>query len=367
MPLHLTKIKAMTRPTRILGLGNVILDSTMSVDEKYLKEKDLPLNSQIICRNDEQRAILKTVVEDQRSVLTTGGCCANTLKFMDAVKKNHGQPEKFISTFVGRIGTCEYSKIYREKISENIDHQILIDSEKNLPTGLAAGLTFQENRCLLADLGAVDEGIRDFSLIENDVDLMEFDIFYLPGMFLGSSGTAVIEEIYKVTNPAVWAKGGRNGTHSQNDDEMKTAKPLLAINLSATFLLDDAVLREHLRQSVAYADLIFGNSEEFDKADEHGFDFTDKLVIITHGCDPVQVKYNQEVRSHPMKVKTEVAGDTVAAGDGFVSGFFYQFIELGLGYEVGAEMPFDLGEIGKCVEYGNEIAGMIIQKKGSDI
>ena len=72
--------------------------------------------------------------------------------------------------------------------------------------------------------------------------------------------------------------------------------------------------------------------------------------------------------------KIKVKGDTVAAGDGFVSGFFFKFIELEILNKLqfnqnGIINPFIncLDDLKLCVEYGNSIAGEIIQNEGASI
>lgn len=69
-------------------------------------------------------------------------------------------------------------------------------------------------------------------------------------------------------------------------------KPLLAINLSATYLFENPTLKQFLKQACSYSDIVFGNSEEYQLAVDNGFDFENKLVVITNGADDVRYFYN---------------------------------------------------------------------------
>lgn len=62
-------------------------------------------------------------------------------------------------------------------------------------------------------------------------------------------------------------------------------------------------------------------------------------------------------------------GDTVAAGDGFVSGFLFKFIENSLIEQVNFnhEMPYPRSLLDECVNYGNLVAGMVIMNEGAAI
>ena len=192
----------MTSTTKnILGLGNVILDLTIPVKLNYLERHDLPINSQIIVKNQQQKAILDDVVANKKAVITTGGCCVNTLKFMHKIreekdKQEEGSSVSFNTCFLGRIGDptiCKYTKIYSEKIKNQIDNLFLIPSSQKKPIGMAAGLTYKENRCLLANLGAVEEGLTDTKIFENyKIDIDNYHLVYAPGMFLGSSGIEIL-------------------------------------------------------------------------------------------------------------------------------------------------------------------------------
>merc|ERR1711953_1382789 len=106
-------------------------------------------------------------------------------------------------------------------MANQVTHSHMLSS--HLPTGQVACLTHDDSRTLLADLGAVEHPITNFP-DQLHADLDQFDILYLPGMFINSSGVGILEEFM-----------------NQKSDES-----LLAINLSATFIIEDDRAFENL-------------------------------------------------------------------------------------------------------------------------
>ena len=111
-------------------------------------------------------------------------------------------------------------------------------------TGKVACLVEGENRTLLADLGAVEEPIVEFPNISDfsPGNLHEYNLCYLPGMFLNSSGNGILKEYLT----------------------KRSSTAIIAVNLSATFIINDDAGFERLLFAAERADIIFGNEEEWE-------------------------------------------------------------------------------------------------------
>lgn len=360
---------------KILGVGNALLDINLKVTATYLQQLNLPSNTQLLTDESTKSRdvkVFKDLFENPKASINTGGCCGNTLKFIQQVSNCVNLPIK--TSFVGKIGKDVQGEKFKSLMDEQVTSCNLLVSE-HAQTGKVACLVEGENRTLLADLGAVEEPIVEFPNISDFSagNLHEYNLCYLPGMFLNSSGNGILKEFFTKRSDIA----------------------IIAVNLSATFIINDDAGFERLLFAAERADIIFGNEEEwelFQKRTRNYFvkldgdfvengsskdslvDFDNKIVVVTRGGKDTKVRYNFGIarESYPVNdVHTIV--DTTGAGDAFVAGFLAFFMcksnENRLNQENYGldEMLNDKTLIQTSIKWGHAVAENCIHQIGAEI
>jgi adenosine kinase len=278
------------------------------------------------------------------------------------------------TSFLGRIGKDVQGEKFKTLMDEQVATCHLLVSE-HARTGKVACLVEGENRTLLADLGAVEEAITEFPKIPkfSTGSLQKYDLCYLPGMFLNSSGNGILKEYHT----------------------KKSSTAVIAVNLSATFIINDDAGFERLLFAAERADIIFGNEEEWElfqnrtrnyfvkldggfvengSSEESLVDFDNKIVVVTRGGKDTKVRYNFGIarESYPVNDVSTIV-DTTGAGDAFVAGFLAFFMwksnENRLNQEnYGVdEMLNDKTLIQTSIKWGHAVAENCIHQIGAEI
>jgi len=147
---------------------------------------------------------------------------------------------------------------------------------------------------------------------------------------------------------------------------------LFSFNVSAAFIVD--FFHAQLMSVLPYADILFGNDDEFrslGKKNDWGDDLKviakhtselpkensqrKRVVVITRGCQPTYVydpTTSTVIEIEVKLVPQEEIVDVNGAGDSFVGGFLSQLV-LGKSLE-------------QCVHAGNYCAGVTIRTSGTD-
>lgn len=123
----------------MLGVGNPLLDITVSADVNLLKKYNLEANNAIIAE-DSHLPLYTEIIEKYDAEYTAGGSAQNTLRVCQWLLKHRGA-----SIYMGSVGKDNFSEILKVKATDdgvNVRYQY----QENVPTG--------KFFCLLCNLGA---------------------------------------------------------------------------------------------------------------------------------------------------------------------------------------------------------------------
>jgi fructokinase len=309
---------------KILGIGNAIVDVFVKVDDNFLYKNKLVKGSMKLIEKDEFET-LKNIIKIEK--IEAGGSVANTMAGIAYLGGN--------ASFVGKINSDEFGKIYRESLKKINVNFSYVEKKENLPTGASIiFITPDSERTMCTFLGASSQ------LSKNDInenDVREYEIIFLEG-YLWDKGSS--EEMFK---------------HIINLARKNNIK--LAMSLSDIFCVS-----RH-REDFFYLlkndlDILIGNENEINKLIQKEnllesiveLKKINKLIIITRSENGSVAILNNEI-TNCEGVKVEKVLDLTGAGDLFASGFFKEYL--------------DDSNIKKCLNRGSELASKIIQKIGA--
>ena len=309
---------------KILGIGNAIVDVFVKVDDNFLYKNKLVKGSMKLIENDEFET-LKNIIKIEK--IEAGGSVANTMAGIAYIGGN--------ASFVGKINSDEFGKIYRESLKKINVNFSYVEKKENLPTGASIiFITPDSERTMCTFLGASSQ------LSKNDInenDVREYKIIFLEG-YLWDKGSS--EEMFK---------------HIINLARKNNIK--VAMSLSDIFCVS-----RH-REDFFYLlkndlDILIGNENEINKLIQKEnllesiveLKKINKLIIITRSENGSVAILNNEI-TNCEGVKVEKVLDLTGAGDLFASGFFKEYL--------------DDSNIKKCLNRGSELASKIIQKIGA--
>jgi fructokinase len=309
---------------KILGIGNAIVDVFVKVDDNFLYKNKLVKGSMKLIEKDEFET-LKNIIKIEK--IEAGGSVANTMAGIAYLGGN--------ASFVGKINSDEFGKIYRESLKKINVNFSYVEKKENLPTGTSIiFITPDSERTMCTFLGASSQ------LSKNDInenDVREYEIIFLEG-YLWDKGSS--EEMFK---------------HIINLARKNNIK--VAMSLSDIFCVS-----RH-REDFFYLlkndlDILIGNENEINKLIQKEnllesiveLKKINKLIIITRSENGSVAILNNEI-TNCEGVKVEKVLDLTGAGDLFASGFFKEYL--------------DDSNIKKCLNRGSELASKIIQKIGA--
>jgi len=309
---------------KILGIGNAIVDVFVKVDDNFLYKNKLVKGSMKLIEKDEFET-LKNIIKIEK--IEAGGSVANTMAGIAYIGGN--------ASFVGKINSDEFGKIYRESLKKINVNFSYVEKKENLPTGASIiFITPDSERTMCTFLGASSQ------LSKNDInenDVREYKIIFLEG-YLWDKGSS--EEMFK---------------HIINLARKNNIK--VAMSLSDIFCVS-----RH-REDFFYLlkndlDILIGNENEINKLIQKEnllesiveLKKINKLIIITRSENGSVAILNNEI-TNCEGVKVEKVLDLTGAGDLFASGFFKEYL--------------DDSNIKKCLNRGSELASKIIQKIGA--
>ncbi|KFB49236.1 AGAP010137-PA-like protein [Anopheles sinensis] len=354
-------IASCDRCPRMVAFGNILLDISVELkDGKILEEFDLKPDDQREIPAEKLAALVSVAVETcGNPIYNPGGSALNTCRILRALG------EKNI-IFCGAVGIDENGQILQ---------QILKDSALNtciqtLPdqiTGTCMCLISGDKRSLNANIGASLHFKKEFvssrwcqskigvckSAAHTNID-EDIRIFYIEGYFVPEK-FHICCYIY--------------------DHYCKGTANLLVTNLNASYILQQFTVE--MRFLVENADLVFGNLAEFialaeiykcSDVDElarllikqYRKQNRSKILIATDGCRSVRFyhgagsKFSAESFPVPI-IPANTVVDTTGAGDSFVAGFLYKFMN--------DESP----TLVECIRYGCKVAGKVIRQVGCNL
>jgi fructokinase len=309
---------------KILGIGNAIVDVFVKVDDKFLLKNNLTKGSMKLIEKSEFEK-LKSSIKIEK--IEAGGSVANTMAGIAYLKGN--------SSFIGKVNSDEFGKIYKKSLEKiNVDFTY-IDKNENLATGASIiFITPDSERTMCTYLGISSK------LSKTDIDeihIKDYDIIFLEG-YLWDKG--ISEEMFKhVINIA-----------KKNSIEV-------AMSLSDIFCVSRH-REDFFKLLLNDLNLLIGNEKEINElmSKKNLLDSIkeisklNKLVIITKSENgSLAVLGNKIINCESVKVEKIL--DLTGAGDLFASGFLKEYLNQ--------------SDIKKCLQAGSKLAAKIIQKVGA--
>jgi len=331
----------------LLGMGNPLLDISVTVDAAFLKKYDLePANA--ILAEEKHQPLYPECIAMPGVEYIAGGATQNSIRVAQWMKKTCGIEGS--SSYMGCVGADDTAKTMRECCAKDgIDARYMEDA--STPTGTCAVLVVDNDRSLVANLAAANNYKVDHTSQDDHWAVVAgAKVIYSAGFFM----TVSPEAIEKVSTHAA-----ANGI-------------TYCFNLSAPFLMEVPPFKAVLTATMPRIDFLFGNETECATfAKTEGWEETKlediaakisllpkegkpRTVVITQGCDPTIVAVEGKTTTYPvLKLEKAQLVDTNGAGDAYVGGFL-----AGL---CGGK------EIAECCKMGAYAASEIVQVAGCAI
>ncbi len=309
---------------KILGIGNAIVDVFVKVDDIFLSKNKLVKGSMKLIEKNEFDSLKNSIKIEK---IEAGGSVANTMAGISYLKGN--------ASFIGKINTDEFGKIYRkslEKINVNFSY---VEKDENLPTGASIiFITPDSERTMCTYLGISSQ------LSKDDIDeknIKDYEIIFLEG-YLWDKGMS--EQMFK---------------HVINLAKRNNVK--IAMSLSDIFCVSRH-RDDFFKLLINDLNILIGNENEINELMQKNnlldsiqeLKKINKLIVITRGENGSLAILNNEI-TNCESVKIEKILDLTGAGDLFASGFLKEYL--------------DKSDIKKCLQAGSTLAAKVIQKIGA--
>jgi len=309
---------------KILGIGNAIVDVFVKVDDIFLSKNKLVKGSMKLIEKNEFESLKNSIKIEK---IEAGGSIANTMAGISYLKGN--------ASFIGKINTDEFGKIYRkslEKINVNFSY---VEKNENLPTGASIiFITPDSERTMCTYLGISSQ------LSKDDIDeknIKDYEIVFLEG-YLWDKGMS--EQMFK---------------HVINLAKKNNVK--IAMSLSDIFCVSRH-RDDFFKLLINDLNILIGNENEINELMQKNnlldsiqeLKKINKLIVITRSENGSLAILNNEI-TNCESVKIEKILDLTGAGDLFASGFFKEYL--------------DKSDIKKCLQAGSMLAAKVIQKIGA--
>ena len=309
---------------KILGIGNAIVDVFVKVDDIFLSKNKLVKGSMKLIEKNEFDSLKNSIKIEK---IEAGGSVANTMAGISYLKGN--------TSFIGKINTDEFGKIYRkslEKINVNFSY---IEKDENLPTGASIiFITPDSERTMCTYLGISSQ------LSKDDIDeknIKDYEIIFLEGY--------------------LWDKGMSEQMFKQVINLAKKNNVKIAMSLSDIFCVSRH-REDFFKLLINDLNILIGNENEINELMQKNnlldsiqeLKKINKLIVITRGENGSLAILNNEI-TNCESVKIEKILDLTGAGDLFASGFFKEYL--------------DKSDIKKCLQAGSTLAAKVIQKIGA--
>ncbi|KAF0976263.1 hypothetical protein FDP41_004938 [Naegleria fowleri] len=326
----------------LFGMCNPLLDISAVVPHTLIEKYNAPVGGAILAE-EKHLPLYAELVQNYPVRYIAGGATQNVMRVFQWMN----QVSYPTAVFVGCVGDDEYGRIMKESVTKD-GLKVIYQITKERPTGTCAALVCDNERALIANLGAAEKYSHEhYKSEEVQQAVRNASMFYISGFFVTVSFESVLE----------------TAKHACENNK------IFAFNLSALFLIQ--FFHDKMMQTLPYTDYLFGNEEEARAfAKSLNWDETDvadiaakvsllekknskrpRYVIFTQGPEAVCIGVNGTSHKVPVKkIPKEKIVDTNGAGDSFVGGFL-SFLAKGK-------------SIDECVKAGIYTSSTIIQYEG---
>jgi sugar/nucleoside kinase (ribokinase family) len=309
---------------KILGIGNAIVDIFVKVNDDFLLKNKLIKGSMKLIEKRECENLIKIIKIEK---IEAGGSAANTMAGIAYLNGN--------SSFIGKINSDEFGKIYKESLEKINVNFAYIERHEDLPTGVSIiFVTPDSERTMCTYLGISSRLSKD-DIHENNIK--DFKIIFLEGY--------------------LWDKGVSEEMFRHIIYLAKKNKIEIAMSLSDIFCVERH-RKDFLQLLKSDLNILIGNENEINElaGEKNLLDSINqlkelnKLIIVTRSeKGSLAIQNNNVINCESFKPNQIL--DLTGAGDLFAAGFFKAYAEN--------------TDIKKCLEIGSKLAAKIIEKFGA--
>jgi fructokinase len=309
---------------KILGIGNAIVDIFVKVNDDFLLKNKLIKGSMKLIEKRECENLIKIIKIEK---IEAGGSAANTMAGIAYLNGN--------SSFIGKINSDEFGKIYKESLEKINVNFAYIERHEDLPTGVSIiFVTPDSERTMCTYLGISSRLSKD-DIHENNIK--DFKIIFLEGY--------------------LWDKGVSEEMFRHIIYLAKKNKIEIAMSLSDIFCVERH-RKDFLQLLKSDLNILIGNENEINElaGEKNLLDSINqlkelnKLIIVTRSeKGSLAIQNNNVINCESFKPNQIL--DLTGAGDLFAAGFFKAYAEN--------------TDIKKCLEGGSRLAAKIIEKFGA--
>lgn len=302
----------------LLGLGNPLLDITVTANEDFLRKYGLKPNDAILAQ-PSHLGMFDDMMKNYKPIYLAGGATQNSIRIAQWLLKKENA-----TTYFGCVGEDEKAEVLR-KVGRESGVNVHYCVTDKLPTGTCGAVITGSNRSLVAHLGAADFFQHEWMEHPDQWKYVEMARYIYIGGF-----------VFSVCHQGIFDLA------QHCCDNNKT----LIMNLSAPFLCKYYADEKH--NIMQYIDILFGNETEaatlcqllglpsedlgqmalavsqLPKSNKK----KNRVVVFTQGKDPMYVAHDGTVKEYVVKaVPKEKIKDTNGCGDAFVGGYLSELIK----------------------------------------
>jgi len=309
---------------KILGIGNAIVDIFVKVNDDFLLKNKLIKGSMKLIEKIEYENLTKIIKIEK---IEAGGSVANTMAGIAYLNGN--------SSFIGKINSDEFGKIYKESLEKFNVNFAYIERHEDLPTGGSIIFVTPDSERTMCTYLGISSRLSKNDIHENNIK--DCKIIFLEG-YLWDKG--VSEEMF------------RHVIYLAKKNKIK-----IAMSLSDIFCVKRH-RKDFLQLLKNDLNILIGNENEINElvSEKNLLDSINqlkelnKLIIVTRSeRGSLAIQNNNVINCESFKPNQVL--DLTGAGDLFAAGFFKAYAEN--------------TDLKKCLEGGSRLAAKIIEKFGA--